>query len=592
VSLPPHLDERVTRLSQARRGDGIVYWMRTAVRGHDNPALDVAVHLANTSGQPLLVYHAISERYPYASDRHHTFLLEGAHDVADELEQRGIPYALHVERPGHRTPHLRDLAARASVVITEDMPVQPLLGWTRRLAAAFPVWVVDTACVVPMPLVGKAHTRAFAFRSATEPLRGGRLEREWVDVAPRDVTPLAPPFEPLDPRTVDIPELVASCEIDHAVGPVPHTRGGSKAGYARWAWFRERGLRSYSARRNNAADPYGVSRMSPYLHMGFVSPLRIAREVASTPGKSADKFLDELLVWRELAYAYCRYLPDHDTVDTLPKWARATLRRHQGDPRPALYSWETLARARTGDRLWDAAQRSLLIHGELHNNVRMTWGKAVPMWTPDAESALAMLIDLNHRYALDGRDPSSYGGILWCLGGLDRPFKPAKPVLGEVRPRPTSHHARRLDLGAYEAHTSRPLRADPPAVCVEAAGIAGLAAARVIADHGYTVHVDSLADHAPATFTASDDRFARYVDSWFGQGRLRSDGRTYTGDVAEILAADVTPGTDGERLHLADTDDVQESFLRGVAAAGRLLGRYAAEAPPRPQGELFMAAPR
>jgi deoxyribodipyrimidine photolyase len=35
----------------------------------------------------------------------------------------------------------------------------------------------------------------------------------------------------------------------------------------------------------------------------------------------------------------------------------------------------------SGDRLWDLAQRSLLVHGELHNNLRMTWAKAIPGWT-------------------------------------------------------------------------------------------------------------------------------------------------------------------------------------------------------------------
>ena len=55
----------------------------------------------------------------------------------------------------------------------------------------------------------------------------------------------------------------------------------------------------------------------------------------------------------------------------------------------------------------DAAQRSLLLHGELHNNVRMTWGKAFLNWTADADTAWEKMVDLNHRYALDGRDPAS-----------------------------------------------------------------------------------------------------------------------------------------------------------------------------------------
>ena len=37
------------------------------------------------------------------------------------------------------------------------------------------------------------------------------------------------------------------------------------------------------------------------------------------------------------------------------------------------------------------------------------------------ETALKHTIHLNHKYALDGCDPSSYGGILWCYGEFDGP---------------------------------------------------------------------------------------------------------------------------------------------------------------------------
>jgi deoxyribodipyrimidine photolyase len=117
---------------------------------------------------------------------------------------------------------------------------------------------------------------------------------------------------------------------------------------------------------------------------------------------------------------------------------------HQDDPREAVYSWERLYRGQTGDTLWDVAQKSLLIHGELHNNVRMTWGKTFLNWTRHPQDALDLMIDLNHRFALDGNDPNSYGGLLWCLGLFDRPFKPERPVIGTLRPRSTKDHAKRL----------------------------------------------------------------------------------------------------------------------------------------------------
>ncbi|MFO0230331.1 FAD-dependent oxidoreductase [Gemmatimonas sp.] len=570
--LPDHLAERVTTHSAAGMaagaGEFVLYWMRTAVRAHENPALDTALALSRTLQRPVFVYHALSERYPYAADRHHTFILEGARDVEAECAARGIGYAFHLERPGHRQPALRQLAERACLVITETMPVPPLDWLTDGLAdqAPCPVWSVDTACVVPMPLVDKAHTRAFAFRDDTANIRRERLRRPWPEVTPAHppFVPAALPYEPVVLATADIPALVAQCEIDHGVGPVPHTRGGSRAGYARWDEFTRSGrLDRYAAKRNDATID-GVSRMSAYFHYGMVSALRVARECAALAGDGPAKYLDELLVWRELAYAFCYWHASPTTLEGIPAWARETLATHERDHRDVL-SWERLARGKTGDALWDATQQSLVRHGELHNNVRMTWGKALPLWSENAEQALERLVDLNHRYALDGRDPASYGGLLWCLGQFDRPFTPPVRVLGTVRPRPTSEHRKRLDLQAYRRRVERPAMPSAPSVLVVGAGVSGLACARTLTDHGFSVTVLEKGrgvggrlstrregawrfDHGAPLMHFGDARTRRFVQSWEQDGYLAALGDAHTGRGAmstwpKHLAADLTVKT-------------------------------------------------
>ena len=211
------------------------------------------------------------------------------------------------------------------------------------------------------------------------------------------------------------------------MGPVADTRGGFEAGYARWQAFRKKGLRGYAKRRNDI-EVDGVSRMSAYLHYGMVSPFRIARE-ASADG--AEKYLDELLVWRELSYAFCYYRNELESDASLPAWAVATLSKHVMDSRNCL-SWETLARAKTGVRLWDAAQRSLLKHGELHNNIRMTWGKAILEWSSDHRQSLERIIDLNHRYALDGRDRCGDAALVQPFVALIVSVDPAQGLLEVV----------------------------------------------------------------------------------------------------------------------------------------------------------------
>lgn len=556
-NLNSSLRERVRVVSEGDRGGRgrfILYWMHHALRGHDNPALNTAIHAANALQTRLLVYCGLSERHPFASDRHHTFFLQGVRDVLNEMRAREIPAVCHVEREGARGPWLRELAAQAALLVTDEMPVEPITGWLSRLKSSVgcPIWAVDASCVVPLPLAPEAPTRAFRFRDATQRLRDERLGIRFDDLRlQHPEMPLPLPFVPVNLETSPLAELVGRCRIDHSVGPVPHTPGGSQAGGRRWDQFVARRLSAYARDRNDALKP-GVSRMSAYLHYGMVSPFRMVREVLSRGGAGAGKFLDELLVWRELAWAFCFHRPDHETVAALPGWARETLRQHESDRRPLLADLETLARARTGDALWDAAQRSLLVHGELHNNVRMTWGKAILDWTPNASAALQAIIDLNHRYALDGRDPASCGGILWCLGQFDRPFRRERPILGSVRSRSTRDHARRLDTDRYRALVDRPLSPECPRVAVVGAGVAGLACARTLADHGISVTIwdrgrapggrmasrmapDSLqGDHGCQYFTARDPRFRRVVDAWEQQGVVAE----WTGRVVRRVGAD------------------------------------------------------
>lgn len=536
----PLLSERVRVVTDVgeHRGQFVLYWMHHALRGHENPALEISLRAAIEWDLPLLVCIGLFESDPFASDRHHTFVLEGARDVQDELRGRGIACVVHVEREGHRQSWLPELVGRAALIVTEEVPVAPTTTRLRELRATTDtgLWAVDASCIVPMPLVPKAYTRAFRFRDATKELREERLPTRWEDLQlenPHTVSDL--PFEPVDLNSVRLSDLIAECRIDHSVGAVPHTPGGSSAGYARWREFRACRMARYAVDRNDALLD-GVSRMSPYLHYGMVSPFRIAREALSDGGAGAEKFLDELLIWRELAWSFCFHRPDHESVTALPDWARDTLSEHQADARPALYDWESLARGQTGELLWDAAQRSLLIHGELHNNVRMTWGKALLNWTPDAQTALSAMIDLNHRYALDGQDPASYGGILWCLGQFDRPFEPGADIVGCVRTRPVAGHAERLDPEKYFRKVTRPLSPSLPRVAVVGAGIAGLMCARTLADHGLVVTVFDKGrraggrmstrqsrsgvqfDHGCQYFTAADDRFLRYVRAWEAQG--------------------------------------------------------------------------
>jgi len=444
AGLPMQLRER-TRLAKAGKikAGCVVYWMRLALRGHENPALDAAIIAAKALEAPLVVLLQIEDQYPHATARRQMFLLQGAQCAQAELARRGVPVAVQIDRRGHRPEPVLTLAKSASLVIAEEPFCVPWLSGAEKLQHGefqCPVWLIDCSSVVPSALVSKQSChRAYVYENATRRLHEARISKPWEDAQPQsEPMPEDLGVESLNLANTDLAALIAEMDIDQTVKPVEHTIGGSTHGYARWlAWIAAGGLKTYAKRRNESLDVHGVSRMSAYLNAGMVSPLRLAREAAAASGAGKGKFLNEFLTWRGLTYAWCYHYPMASsgcTLSQLPSWASETLRRHASDPRTVL-GRNRLAKACSGDRAWDGMQRYLVETGELHNNARMGWGCAIPKWTASPEDAMHTLIDLNNTFALDGHAPPSYGGLLGCLGLFSGP-KGESAIFGKVSARP------------------------------------------------------------------------------------------------------------------------------------------------------------
>ena len=93
--------------------------------------------------------------------------------------------------------------------------------------------------------------------------------------------------------------------------------------------------------------------------------------------------------------------------------------------------------------------------GRIHNYLRMLWGKKMFEWSAIPEEALDTMIELNNKYALDGRDPNSYSGILWIFGRYDRPWAPQRPIFGSIRYMSSASTARKLRVRNYISRYSR-----------------------------------------------------------------------------------------------------------------------------------------
>jgi len=74
----------------------------------------------------------------------------------------------------------------------------------------------------------------------------------------------------------------------------------------------------------------------------------------------------------------------------------------------------------------------------------MIWGKKILEWSETPQEALKIMIELNNKYALDGRDPNSYSGIFWVLGRYDRPWGPNVPFFGKIRYMSSENTARKI----------------------------------------------------------------------------------------------------------------------------------------------------
>jgi deoxyribodipyrimidine photo-lyase len=440
------MDTRVRALNDQpirRGGRYVLYWCRWNRRVESNHALLYAAETANQMNLPLVCYERLSCAYPTASDRFHTFVLEGVPEMQAAVRQLGAGYIFQLpRRKSTSDAAMREVIGGAAAVVTDDC-----LRATPRLDVQ--LQAVDSSCIVPMSKIPQRSYAAYSIRPKIH-----RMLAEFLRPVP--VVKLRRPFREgfgdlhTEVTTGNVAELVASCEIDHSIRPSASFRGGRRVAEATLQRFLVERLRRY-ARDKNEPAAHATSDLSPYLHYGHVSSLEVALAVQEHARKHkliADEFLEELIVRRELAFNFCRYAERYTTLDVLPDWAQQTIAKHRSDARDPVYTREQFELAATHDDLWNATQHELRLRGKIHGYYRMYWGKKILEWSASAGEALATMLYLHDRYALDGDDPNTYTNILWCFGLHDRPW-PERPVYGTIRSMVRSGMERKTDVGAY-----------------------------------------------------------------------------------------------------------------------------------------------
>jgi len=466
VSKVPMIRIRLANPVGMRDGDYVLYWMTAFRRTRYNFALQRAVEIANEQGKPLLIFEGLRCHYRWNCDRFHKFVIDSMLDNAAAISVSNATYSAWVESsPNEASGMVELLACRACAVVSDDFPCffHPTLyskianNWPCRLE------LVDSNTIVPMVQQDRTFTVAHSYRRSMQKLIYEELpvfpvesplsllQTSKLKKLPNDLLERWP--VPIDKKAIAWLQKIdlKGLPIDHQVQPTTE-QGGESAARASLHRFVSSRLSSYAVDRNEP-EKSGASGLSPYMHFGNMSPHEVFHTIASAEGWSpkklakpngkmdgywnmspdAEAFMDQLMTWREIGFNMCVRHRNYTKFESLPDWAQQTLDEHASDVRPYVYSLEEFENAQTHDPLWNAAQRQLVRDGRIHNYLRMLWGKKILHWTESPRQALKVMIELNNKYALDGRDPNSYSGIMWVLGRYDRAWGPERPIFGKIR---------------------------------------------------------------------------------------------------------------------------------------------------------------
>ncbi len=271
-------------------GDYVLYWMIANRRASWNFSLDHAIECCLELKKPLLVLEALRVGYRWASDRIHSFVIDGMQDNQPAFDVPGVlyyPYLEHEKTDGEGL--LETLARRACLVVTDDFPSFFLPGMIQLAGRKLPVRLqaVDSNGILPMRAANTVFQRAFDFR---------RFSAAGTQALAEDF-PLAKPLAKLSKFT-DKPKLarditkrwpMATADelsrnrsfkpfaIDHAVPVVDGSPGGTKAARKLLADFLKHKVNRYEDR--NVPDDHLTSGLSPYLHFGHISSHEILSEI-------------------------------------------------------------------------------------------------------------------------------------------------------------------------------------------------------------------------------------------------------------------------------------------------------------------------
>ena len=449
---------RLTVLNQGKPNhhNAVLYWMQSTQRVHDNAGLFAAIRYANKHEKTLTVVFNVVYDYPDANQRHYYFMLEGIEKVSQTLQSMGI---VCIVTEGDFLTALKPLIDQAFAVFM-DYPYGHYLSGIYRVitdyAKGLDLYCVqaESNVIVPVRIASqKSEYGARTLRPKLERLKNDYLWLEELPKINRKSNQANTPFNP------SLEAYIKHLPIDHTIERSAYFTGGEDEAFKRLNQFIAHKLHHYL--ESNDPSLQLTSTLSPYLHFGQISPVRVyltvqdACTLDQVNQAACDAFLEQLLVRRELGFNYMTFQVGYDQFETMTeRWAYETMSIHEGDQRAYLYDIADYIDCKTHDIYFNAAMKEMVVTGFMHNYMRMYWAKKIIEWSPDYQTAYHNIVFLNNTYFLDGRDANSYASIAWCFGKHDRAWT-ERDIFGKLRYMNAAGLKRKFNIDAYVAYTNQ-----------------------------------------------------------------------------------------------------------------------------------------
>lgn len=349
----------------------VIVWFRDDLRLDDQPAL----HGACAGGAPVLCVYVHDEESADLRREGGAARWWRAHSLARlARELAAIGGRLDIFR-GAAAQVIPALAAgaRASAAhwcrrygaaeIAVDSQVKTILTQAGVKAASFN----GALLVEPWEVRNKTGGE---FKVFTPFWKAALAQGPFADPLPAPARILAAPLPETGPRPVALDDLgLSPTKPDWSGGLAAEWTPGEAGARARLTAFLDHGIGNYGEDRNRP-DLAHVSRLSPHLRHGEISPRRVfhaveeARDRGEADARDVAKFVSEL-GWREFSHHLLYHWPDLAT--------RNFSRRFDAFPweTPPRGHWRAWTRGRTGYPIVDAGMRELWTTGYMHNRVRM-----------------------------------------------------------------------------------------------------------------------------------------------------------------------------------------------------------------------------